>query len=655
MNIDRNEQPEQEPVEDENEESFYPSDLTLENVRGAVTEIIEENSEREVVQIDLASIPNGMSIQDTINIYQTQGIAATTVDSTNYTSGTDTYTTTSGYAPTRASVPEKVTTVTEVTLPSKNEWEKRWEEKSGKRYVKLTPEQLITYRRDKHCRQIIELHNKSQRKIYDLIITKADLIIGIGSNHELFFYHIDAKGSYLVYDSTTRYIGKNGNKYSQLLSNSLNFDKDMNYLIVDNELDDKATMTSREGIRVHRSQLYHSEERETVLDNCFIIIDKMKFIRSRGKEMIIKWEQGVSYVRIKEIKQIFEKTFIHADQLLLQMKLAVEAIHPVEDFDIMYSINGRSHGYNRFALLLKYKNVTISNSIEDERFIGDMIIKSIGRHNHDIIHPYNAPFIGGISGTRMSFTPDDASVDYQHSHLPSSMMNFNSFCTGSENYGSGNTNEISFTDIQHHIIRIDEFIRWESLEGGPHCRMEDKNIYGKKINIAKTGVGKTRAVSDNYIKRLIREVNRTEKGFASFSDCFTLINVNGNLKFIVDYNKFYDKFIEIIPKTAIKEINQMYRIKTVYDPIHQNFHLLPDINVLEQDQLIKKAYRKMIYLTPVYMNGKYHRPYLSTLEQADITKKVKISPDPSIMRELAQIILYNLTDKLEKYGNTSEK
>jgi len=349
------------------------------------------------------------------------------------------------------------------------------------------------------------------------------------------------------------------------------------------------------------------------------------------------------------------KMFVEKDRAINYLVAAIDKVHPKEDYDILYGMDGRKSDRNDFTLILRYRNVKISNSFEMEHEIGDFIVKSIGKHTFITSDSQiKVKMLGAIYGVRMSFTPADAAKNYQHSHLSSTMTNFGSFCTGVESYSSGE-GYASEIDLQSHVFKLDQFLRWESLEGGPHMKMEEINIHGKQVRILQTTVNKSREVSDNYINFMINAINSTEKKFDVFADCFDLIaNGNGELKFVVDYNMFFDKFMEVFDNDRISQIHSaLGETLYTYKPTTRSFHRISDLDMTRSDKVIAKARHNMCNLNSVYINGKYLKPHLTTLNADNILEGIRFCPEPNFMKEIAQIILFKLTDKLEKHGNSS--
>lgn len=639
----------------ENREAY--ENLTQEGLRDVVNEILAEAEEAEAQPIrvdprrtmlnaiDTAVIPVGMTAEQYISHYQTTGnlLTDTTGTSVTYTGSVTTSDSTNAITPTHNPLDDLFVN------------KEKTEDKKDIEEVIPTPEQIARIKAERKLYHEQQLKYKREIRVKDMTISKNDLIITFDNGTHT-FYHLDLEGYHQMKEKpnpiSTRRGTINGIKNT---SNSFIFDKNMNRLILCKDNDNKNKTIRRDGTRIYKSQLYISSSDGIGIETRFVIVDKNIFLSSKGRLWKLKYKNHISYNRIKATKKMYMKQFDEIEQFMSFVKSSIEIVHPAEDYDIMYSLGGRDHHLTSdFVLLLKFNDVTISNSIELNHHIGDMIIKSAGYHyfndNENEIH---STLHGSLSGTRLTFTPEDAGKNYQHSHLTTSMHNFGGFCTGSENYSNGD-GYLTEHNIQEHIFRIDTFIRWESLEGGPHYRMENINAHGTIQPIKKNILGTGREVRDSYVERLIYEINQIPDKFNVFTHCFTLVNQRGTLKFVADYQMFFRKFMEVIPSEKIKQINTEVRERFyTYNSLEGSFHVINDMDMIDPIKVIQKAETHMRNFNPIYMNGKYHRPHLATRNIRNLLEGLTFSPEPNIMKEIAQLIMYHLTNKLEQYGNTS--
>ena len=601
----------------------------------------QEEPQPRAVRINMADIPVGMTAEEYIRHYQQTGTLTTNATSTTYTSTNISTDATDGQ-PFRRD-------------PLDDLFVNKEEKKEPIEEIPPTPEEIARIKAERKEYHADQLRFKREICVRDMVITKDDLIITF-QNGSHTFYHIDIEGSHQMQKTANPHTlrRRRGVNKSKSVCNSLIFDKNMNRLTVYKDGFDKER-DRRDGTRIYPSQVYLGSEGGIGDEPFFVVINKNAFINSKGRLWQIRYRSHVSYHRIKQAKKMYMGQFDEIERFMSFMKFNIEMVHPAEDYDIMYSFGGQErHTESHFDLLIKFNDVTISNSIEMDHHIGDIIIKSTG--NHWLSHgadEIRSNVMGSLSGTRLTFTPGDAGRSYQHSHLTTSMCNFGGFCTGSGNYNNGDGYLTEYS-IQEHIFRLDTYVRWESLEGGPHYRMENINIHGGVQPIRKHIIGTDREVRNVYVERLIYEINQTPEQFGTFAPCFTIINQKGNLKFVADYQMFFRKFMEIIPSDKIKEITtQLGETVYTYNSLEGTFHVINDMDSVNPAKIIEKAELKMINFNPIYMSGKYYRPRLITRDVGNLLEGLVFSPEPNIMKEIAQLIMYHLTNKLEKYGNTS--
>jgi hypothetical protein len=538
------------------------------------------------------------------------------------------------------------------------------------------PEERRKKIREDRLRMKLHLQNESleyKRSVFakEMVITKNDLIILADPNageHCYNFFHFDVEGEHKVKDCFLRYHSytrrRRSGDESVFVENAFVFDKNMKRLAVNrdgirNKISGQEKIrTRRDMTRIWNYQIsYAYKERGRDVDSdSFIIIDKEEFINSRGRKWKLKRRENLSYSNIKLVRQKFIERFIEVEQFVKRLNEIVSKALPPDEFDIFYVFGRPSNDIfsrltSTYCLLMKFSNVTITNSIEMKHEIEELMVTTQGNHYQGMVHK----MIGGLSGMRMAFTPEDARANYRHSHLTSGLSNFTSFCTGGVSYSSMDREELNEFEVHEIIFRIYNFIQWESLEGGPHYKMENIKNFGSRVTIEKNIIGKDRYVPEEYLTELIGHINATPLKFAYFSECFSLTNQGGVLRFVVDYDKFYDKFIELFDNNTIRDIGRRYSLPLYTRKMElKEFYSVGSETELIPSLILADAQEKLKNLVPVYLNGKYVRPRLTNFNPTSAIEGMRFCPEPNIMREIAQYILFKLTDKLEEHGNTSE-
>jgi hypothetical protein len=154
-----------------------------------------------------------------------------------------------------------------------------------------------------------------------------------------------------------------------------------------------------------------------------------------------------------------------------------------------------------YELQLKsiYPKVTIRNSKDMEIHITDLIV----------VHPFGCRLYPNenkifypvrFQGTRLSASELQFQSRYLHSHLPSWSVGTSnklhpfttgSFCLGAdllsvmltefESEANINAAPINFERYEAMLYAIDSYVRWESLEGVPHFRMQNVSNKGNMV------------------------------------------------------------------------------------------------------------------------------------------------------------------------------
>ena len=125
----------------------------------------------------------------------------------------------------------------------------------------------------------------------------------------------------------------------------------------------------------------------------------------------------------------------------------------------------RDYLTNNVKLIIHYPEFTITNSESRTHVIKNLFV---------IIWPNYY-----LTGLRTTFTPEEVACKYAHSHLnPEVVYNRcrdgSNFCLGDSELGillqffRGNQEELTEDNFCYMLTLLDQYIHWESLEGGPY-------------------------------------------------------------------------------------------------------------------------------------------------------------------------------------------
>ena len=384
----------------------------------------------------------------------------------------------------------------------------------------------------------------------------------------------------------------------------------------------------------------------------FFTINKEVFIKSSGRDFEYRMRGEIPVSEMLKVKKDSKDAFKKMEDAMELVISGVESVFLPDDFDVFYEFNNFT-GLNYMTVLLKFKDVTITNSIEMSRNIGDILIKL--RIEHDMYHSTEKKirlrFMSDVSGRRMTYSSIDAVAGYQHSHIPSGLNQyFSGMCTGGESYALDNPNQ---TEIEALMYKIQGFVQWESLEGGPHYRMENIPSGGRKYSLKFNGKSMS-LPSPTYIRNVIGHINKTKEGFDTFKHCFTLRKKGSELIFIVDHKRFYLEMMDMFDKDTVTSLNRLYQdYKYFYKPEINQFYRVSRTTHGSAEAIKRDAIQNVAATRPIYMNGRFIKP--TVIKYVDPFEGTRFCINPEIMHEIANVILYHLTEKLENYGNTSER
>jgi len=217
-------------------------------------------------------------------------------------------------------------------------------------------------------------------------------------------------------------------------------------------IDETMTITSTDGT----SQSF------TVLDNIVISFNN---IDSGQFATPVKTKKTTS-------KDFDAVGFLTIDRIKLELQPILEDLYPKR-----WSWNKKDE------ILVHFPAFTISNSKGERHDIKDLYIKLTYRH-------INKTFDGYINGARTSITKSELNGNYAHSHLPSITENnvgtFSDFCLGRSTLSMLLSDLVTLEMVENKLediklrfmlvlMEIENYLQWESLEGGPYRQISNIN------------------------------------------------------------------------------------------------------------------------------------------------------------------------------------
>ena len=442
------------------------------------------------------------------------------------------------------------------------------------------------------------------------------------------------------------------------------FDKKFNHVIMDNwQASSKDSYRVLRGVyprfkgsMVKDQTLSGSHYRKKEVDQ-FLVIDKKKFIDSKGDVFTIKRKQGLSYKEILQIKISMRKEFRHAERFTTRIKKIVGSIYDEENFDVFYGLVFNKSAPNTFYIYIKFPDITITNSIEMEHYLGDMFVRLDGLHQARLKFRIQSH----LHGMRATFSPLDRVLKWSHSHLAKSndSQGFSSFCIGGDNHmfsGNhyeeyGDRSEITIwettpLELESILLSTEDFLSWESLEGGPYNRMEDIKLFGTKIERLSSVIDF--GCTDPYFREFLLKRVLTNKNLEKLKPCFKLVKNENHAKYIVDFNLFFPTVLSMFKEGEMVKLCQKYKQKALlYNPTKNEFYMSTVGDLGSWDSVKDKARQMLPAKRIIYMNGKYHKPSIIKADETPTDLKGNLSSvDPIFLTRIANTILHQLTTKL---------
>lgn len=207
------------------------------------------------------------------------------------------------------------------------------------------------------------------------------------------------------------------------------------------------------------------------------------------------------------------------------------------DEDLKTSLLPNISSSDRSSLILptiKFESFDISNRDGRSRAIRDLYVTiPFKKYSDGRFKP-----VGCLLGTRSKITGNEYNSRYIHSHLPTGVRIFSRFCLGG---GTPMANMMADLSMNFDMLKFDfllsqlhGYVRYESLEGGPHIRMENiDSMSGSSF------------VNESYLRNYYQDFLRSCETNDSYPD----VNFNveeGNFELDILNSDFQDKVLAVV-------------------------------------------------------------------------------------------------------------
>lgn len=208
-----------------------------------------------------------------------------------------------------------------------------------------------------------------------------------------------------------------------------------------------------------------------------------------------------------------------------------------DNWDIVPNINRSTNleGINisdtSFILLIRFPEFVIKNSKNEQHTIRDLFVAVPLQKN------YRVKAIA-LYGTRTTFTNDELSASYIHSHLPGGGFgSANSFCLGSgiirESFLIAQGVDPSKDPLVYEMFfeNLDSYVRWESIEGGPYRNIGNIHTGGGSLYASSTATNTMKIIKKHMRIKNYEIPFNMNINLKSFSDFKTIMTIDReNLK-----------------------------------------------------------------------------------------------------------------------------
>ena len=375
----------------------------------------------------------------------------------------------------------------------------------------------------------------------------------------------------------------------------------------------------------------------------YLLVNIDKLIRSKGKDFYVRYKQGIGYPEIKRLRMSISEQFKSFTSLTETLNNVVSSVYDSDHYDIIYDSRMGSPKTG-FTIAVKFDDITITNSIEQSHHIGTIVVYLEGWAYQDRMR-----IIKQLKALRTSYTVEEAVMGYTHSHLPPG-RSLDDFCLGHDNHmfvqleGQQLVSELELESI---LIGLQDYIAWESLEGGPHIKMEQITLLPQLSNVE---FSVEREANYLYAYQMRTYLAMMLKHYDELSEIFNLVRSGKNYRFSYDENKLFE-FVAGCIKEYIEENDNISNLANSYlynISNHKFFHKNNDITNWNDAVNIAKNKLKDYY--PVYFKGETTHPVLTNEESGgDIMFKDMIPmPYGAALTTIANVIMNMLNNEFKK-------
>ena len=374
----------------------------------------------------------------------------------------------------------------------------------------------------------------------------------------------------------------------------------------------------------------------------YLLVNLEKLIRSKGKDFYVRYKQGIGYPEIKRLRMFILDQFQGFTSLTKTLNNVVSSVYDSDHYDIIYDSRMGSPKTG-FVIAVKFDDITITNSIEQSHHIGTIVVYLEGWAYQDRMR-----ITKRLKALRTSYTVEEAVVGYTHSHLPTG-RSLQDFCLGHDNHmfmqldGQQLVSELELESI---LIGLQDYIAWESLEGGPHIKMEQITLLPQLSNVE---FSIEREANHLNVYQMKTYLAMMLKHYDELSEIFNLVRSGKNYRFSYDENKLFEFVAECIKEYIEENGNTNISDSYLYNISNHKF-FYKNNGITNWNDAVNIAKDKLKDYYPVYFKGETIHPVLINEESGgdSVFKDMIPMPHGAALTVIANVIMNMLNNEFKK-------
>lgn len=268
-----------------------------------------------------------------------------------------------------------------------------------------------------------------------------------------------------------------------------------------------------------------------------------------------------------------------------------------------------------FDIILKYNDITITNSQGKSHFIKSLFVRV--SFDHMANHFYSSMY--GYAG-ELSIL--ELISGYTHSHLRSNAVYWERFCTGTSEItgllNDLNANNFDANRFDLFLYNLKEYITWESLEGGPYIKIEKLAYSDHNNTITSISKDQVKLLANKFLENKFTfntKFNYSSKKIEIVEDFSFIDNIN-----IICPPQYKGVKINGIVTKLFNSEEAITKAKRFYNQLHKftfNNESYPKMYVedelLKLDTLPLESHQSVIEGIKTELELKINQHFLTTL------------------------------------------